>query len=166
MKTIVILASVHEYQVPGNDRNRELEMRLTYLRSKFSADIVMEEWFEAQGGSFPQALGAKSGVDWANVGAPDEPQYRTYSCSGCIKHPSYDGTLKPYDPEHDLDAPWMDEYGPFENQENREIRMAANVQAQMANHKTGLLILGITHVHSVFGKLRCLGFKVFAFSWL
>jgi hypothetical protein len=60
----------------------------------------------------------------------------------------------------------MDEYGPFENQENREIRMAANVQAQMANHKTGLLILGMTHVHSVFGKLRCLGLRVFAFSWL
>jgi hypothetical protein len=43
MKTIVILASVHEYEVLGNDRNPELEVRLTYLRSKFSADIVMEE---------------------------------------------------------------------------------------------------------------------------
>jgi hypothetical protein len=162
----VVLASVHKYQEAGNDRNSELGKRLTYLSSKFGADIVMEEWLEALGESFAQGFAAKSKLDWGNVGTPDEPQYRTYACSGCIKHPGYDGVLKPYDPEHDPDAPWMDEYGPFEKQENREIRMAANVQAEMADHKTGLLILGAAHLHSVVGKLRCLGFKVFAFSWL
>jgi len=166
MKSVVMLASVHEYQLRGNERNPELEKRLAYLISKFSADIVMEEWSEAQGESFAQGFAAKSGFDWANVGTPDEPQYRTYVCSGCIKYPGYDGTLRPYRPAGDPDAPPIDEYGPFDNQENRERRMAENVQAAMEKHETGLFILGTAHLHSVFGKLHSLGFKVAAFSWL
>lgn len=166
MKSVVMLASAHEYQVLGNDRNPGLEKRLTYLRSKFSADIVMEEWSEAQWESFARGYAAKSGLDWANVGTPDEPKYRTYVYCGCIKHPSYDGTLKSHRPAYDRDAPWMNEYGPFENQEAREVRMAANVQAEMANHTSGLLILGTAHLHSVLSKLRSLGFNVAAFYWL
>jgi hypothetical protein len=59
----------------------------------------------------------------------------------------------------------MYEYGPFENQENRERRMAENVSAEMEKYETGLFILGTAHLHSVFGKLQSLGFKVVAFSW-
>ena len=93
-----------------------------------------------------------------NVGTPDEPQYRTYD--GYIKHPGYNGTLPDYDP----DGPWLNEYGPFENQENRERRMAENLRTEMENHETGLIILGTAHLHSVFGKLQCLGFRVVAFA--
>jgi hypothetical protein len=60
----------------------------------------------------------------------------------------------------------MCEYGPFERQENRERRMAENVQAEMENYESGLFILGLAHLHSVFGKLHSLGFKITAFSWL
>jgi hypothetical protein len=60
----------------------------------------------------------------------------------------------------------MDEYGPFENQEARENRMAKNIGAEMENYETGLFIVGLAHLHSIVGKLRTSGFKVTAFSWL
>src|SRR5271157_911025 len=135
MKSVVLLATVHEFQKLGNDRNPELEKRLAYLRSKLGAHIVMEEWSETQGESFAKGFAATSGLPWANVGTPDETQYHTYNCSGCVKYPGYDGTLKPYDPARDPNAPWMNEYGPFENQENRERRMATTVQTEMKGMK-------------------------------
>jgi hypothetical protein len=64
------------------------------------------------------------------------------------------------------DAPPLSEYGPFENQEAREDRMAKNVQSAMEKYQTGLFLLGLAHLHSMIGKLRALGFKVTAFSWL
>ena len=192
MKSVVMLATLHEYQELGNARNSELEKRLDYLISKFGAQVVMEEWFEKQRESVAKpsatkkeresfarpsatkkeresfarafaerkALATKSAFHWANVGTPDEPQYRTYT--GLINYPGYDGSLQP----PDWDAPQMYEYGPFENQEIRENQMAKNVQAEMGNYESGLFILGLAHLHSVFGKLQSLGFKVTAFSWL
>jgi hypothetical protein len=166
MKSVVMLATVHEYQVLGNARNSELEKRLDFLISKFGAQNVMEEWSEKRGESFAKAFAGKkalatiSAFHWANVGTPGEPEYCTYR--GRINHPEYNGTL----PDTDWSAPEMDEYGPFENQEARENRIAMNVQAEMENDESGLLILGLAHLHSIFGKLGSLGFKVTAFSWL
>jgi len=166
MKSIVMLATVHEYQVLGNGRNSELGKRLDYLIHKFGARIVMEEWSEKRGESYAKAFAGekafatKSAFVWASVGTPDEPQYCTYR--GRINHPEYNGTL----PDPEWIAPEMDEYGPFENQETRENRMAMNVQAEMENYESGLFILGLAHLHSVFGKLQSLEFKVTAFSWL
>jgi len=166
MKSVVLLATVHEFQVLGNDRNPELQKRLAYLTSKLGVQIVMEEWSETQGESFAKEFAAATGLPWANVGTPDEPRYHTHKCSGCIKYPGYDGTLKRFDPVRDANAPWMNEYGPFENQENREHRMAMNVQTEMERYETGLFMLGTAHLHSVSSKLRSLGFEVAAFYWL
>jgi hypothetical protein len=159
MKSIVMLATVHVYQVPGHSRNSGLEERLDYLSRGFGAEIVMEEWSDKQRESVVRTFATKSGLHCANVGTPDEPQYGTYL--GPINHPEYNGTLP-----HGWNAPEMNEYGPFENQEARENRMAKNVQSEMENYEAGLFILGLAHLHSVFGKLRSLGFKVTAFSWL
>jgi hypothetical protein len=165
-KSVVMLATPHLLnRVPANDETLGLEKCLRYLRDRLRPQIVMEEWSEEKGESVAKAFAGESNpaLLWRNVGTPDQTQYRTF---GCIKHPGYHGALKPYDPEHDPDAPWMEEYGPFENQQNRECRMAENVRAEMERYETGLFVLGRAHLHSVFGKLRCLGFKVVAFSWL
>lgn len=188
MKSIVMLATVHERQVLGDARNSELETRLDYLVSKFGTQVLLEEWFEKQRESVAKAfatkkeresfakafaekkaLATKSDFHWANVGTPDEPDYRTYT--GPINCPGYDGTLQlpefaGGDELQHWKAPEMREYGPFENEETRENRMAMNVQAEMENYESGLFILGLAHLHSVFGKLRSLGFKVIALSWL
>ena len=160
MKTILMLGTAHLlHRVPGDDRTAGLEKCLDYLIRKLGAQVVMEEWSEKQKESVAMAFATKSGLHWVNVGTPDEPQYWTYA--GPINYPGYDGTLQSHDP----DAPMMNEYGPFENQGNRERRMVENVRAEMEKHGTGLFILGTAHLHSVFDKLQSLGFEVVAFSW-
>jgi hypothetical protein len=160
MKTIVMLGTAHLlHRVPGDDRTAGLEKCLDYLKCKLGTQVVMEEWSEKKKESVAKAYAPKLGLPWANVGTPDEQQYRTYT--GYINHPGYNGTL----PEYDPDAPGMNEYGPFENQENRERQMAENVRGEMEKYETGLFVLGTAHLHSMFSKLHSLGFKVVALSW-
>ena len=159
MKTIVMLGAPHlEYEVRGNDRIAGLEIRLNYLIRKLGVQVVMEEWSEKRKKSVANVVAERSKLSWANVGTPDEPQYRT--CTPYINHPGHEGAL-----EYDPDAPEMCEYGPFEKQENRERRMAENVLAEMEKYETCLFVLGTAHLHSMFGRLQSLGFKVLALSW-
>jgi hypothetical protein len=60
----------------------------------------------------------------------------------------------------------MGEYGPFENQDAREERMVQNVRAEMESYESGILVLGLAHMHSVFEKLQSSGFKVYGYSYL
>ncbi|MGO9126537.1 MAG: hypothetical protein ACLP6G_16830 [Terriglobales bacterium] len=159
MKSVIMLATIHEYQVLGNPGNPELTTRVNYLKAKLGANVVLEEWSEKQGHSAAEEFAPTLGLRWVSVGTPYEPQFRTYS--GKLNYPGYNGTLR-WDPH----APPMDEYGPFENQEARENRMAENVQAEMQDCEAGLFILGIAHMHSLFAKLLSRGFKVTGFSWL
>jgi len=119
---------------------------------------VMEEWAERHGQSVASQFAQTRQLSWANVGTPDETQFRTYT--GPVNYPGHDG------PNGDWDAPGMDQYGPYENQESRELRMAANVDAEMKSYEAGLFILGLAHMHSIFGKLRSLEFNVTGYSWL
>jgi hypothetical protein len=160
MKSVVMLATIHQYQMLGAEENSKLERCSDYLRSKFGARIVMEEWAEKLGQSVVAKWAGTLDIPWVSVGPPDEPQFRTYE--GPINYPGHDGTLQP----PDWHAPGMYEYGPFENQEARENRMAMNVQTEMENYDTGLFVLGLGHTHSVFGKLLSLGFKITCFSCL
>ena len=157
MKTVVMLATIHQAQALGNALGSPLEARLDYLKSKFGVQTVMEEWSDKKE-SLAKAFATKSGIHWTNVGTPDEPQFKTYW--GLIHYPGHNGTL-----EHDPDAPSLDEYGPFENQEARENWMADRVKVEMENYETGLFVLGVAHLHSLFAKLRSLGFKVTGYSW-
>ena len=157
-KKLVMLATIHQHQVSGSAGCADLETRLEYLRSKFDVEAIVEEWSDKKG-SCAKGFAAKSSLHWANVGTPDEPQFRTYW--GLIYYPGHNGTL-PHDPQ----APSLDEYGPFESQEARENWMVNRVQAEMANYKTGLFIIGVAHMHSLFSKLRAVGFDVAAYTWL
>jgi hypothetical protein len=103
---------------------------------------------------------AAAGLPWVNVGTPDKEQFRAYRCFP-INHPAHDGSLPP-----DEDAPGMSEYGPYDARENREKQMTQNVRTRMAAYKSGVLILGVAHLHSMFSKLRALGFSVIAYCWL
>jgi len=156
---IVILATVHEYQHLGHFLNDEFEKRLLYLKEKFDAKLVMEEWSEKKKSSFPAALASKADISWLNIGTPIEEQFRTFSYSP-VCHPAHDGTLPP-----DFDAPMLLEYGPFEKQENREVQMLQNIEAAMANVDCGILILGVAHLHSMFTKLKDATFEVVAYHW-
>ena len=68
-----MLGTVHQYQMPGNEWCSALEKRLDFLRSKFGAQIVMEEWAKKYGQSVADKFAVETGLHWANVGTPDEP---------------------------------------------------------------------------------------------
>lgn len=104
-KKLVMLATIHQHQVSGSAGCADLETRLEYLRSKFDVEAIVEEWSDKKG-SCAKGFAAKSSLHWANVGTPDEPQFRTYW--GLIYYPGHNGTL-PHDPQ----APSLDEYGPL-----------------------------------------------------
>jgi hypothetical protein len=165
VENVVMLSTTHHRQMSANDASSELGKCLDYLRLTFKeqkavdVQIVMEEWHENLGETVVKEFATKSGLQWANVGTPDEAQFRTYT--GPICFPGHNGTLQP-----DEDAPGMYEYGPFENQETREKRMVQNVGAEMENYKSRILVLGLAHMHSVFEKLQASGFKVYGYSYL
>lgn len=165
MKNVVMLATTHQSQMSTNDASLELGKCLDYLRVKFKVQVavdvqtVMEEWHEHLGETVVKEFATKRGLHWANVGTPDEEQFRTYR--GPICFPGYNGTL-----QSDGGAPAMCEYGPFENQGAREKQMVQNVRTEMTNYESGILVLGLAHMYSVFEKLQSSGFQVYGFSYL
>ena len=165
MKNVVMLATIHQYQMSGNDAGSELRKCLDYLRSQFKAQktvelqTVMEEWSKELGETVVKEFATKSGLHWASVGTPDEPRLRTYLPA--VTYPGHNGTLRP-----DHGAPPLCEYGPFQNQEAREKRIVQNVRAEMENYESGIFVLGLAHMHSVFKKLQSSGFKVYGYSCL
>lgn len=158
LKKIAMLATIHQHQQSGSTGCANLEARLEYLRSKFNIGAIVEEWSDKKE-SCAKHFALQKSLHWANVGTPDEPQFQTYW--GLIHYPGHNGTLP-----HDPDAPSLDEYGPFENQEKREDWMVHRVEAEMANYASGLFIIGVAHMHSLFAKLRAAGFDVTAYTWL
>jgi hypothetical protein len=157
-KKIVMLDTIHQHQQSGSAGCANLEARLEYLRSKFNAEAIVEEWSDKKE-SCAKIFAKQKDLHWANVGTPDEPQFKTYW--GLIYYPGHNGTLP-----HDPDAPPLDEYGPFENQEKRENWMVNKVEAEMADYASGLFVIGVAHMHSLFAKLRAAGFDVTAYTWL
>jgi hypothetical protein len=153
-KKIVLLATPHGYQQPGNPRNASLEECLRYLSRKFKVQVVLEQWSETRGSSFAETLAPKLGLDFANVGTPDVGPFRT--CWPQISHPAHDGTL-PYDP----DAPTiLHEYGPLDAQNAREQQMLRNIREKMEDYTVGIFIVGIAHTHSLHSQLVSRGFDV------
>lgn len=159
VKQIIMFATAHQYQQNGHFLNAEFEARLRYLHKNFSYEIILEEWAQNQPESLAHSLAPQLELSWENVGTPHEQQFSTYTNPVC--HPGHDGTL-----ESDSDAPHLSEYGPYEQQENREKRMVENIMTKMSKHEVGLFIFGIAHLHSLFGKLQSAGFTVTAYHWL
>jgi hypothetical protein len=147
-----------------NDARLELGKCLHYLKVKFKiqeavdVQIVMGEWHENLGETVVREFAAKSGLHRANIGTPYEEQFRTFR--GPICFPGHNGTL-----QSDEDASETHEYGPFENQDAREKQMVQNVRTEMTNYESGILVLGLAHMHSVFEKLQSSGFQVYGFSY-
>jgi hypothetical protein len=157
---VVVFGTVHKFQMMGDKNNPELEKRLSFLINKFSVTTLMEEWTESQPPSYLNELAMKRLLPYKNVAPPPEGKFRSYE-NHDVRHPSHEGALGPCD-----DAPAMSEYGPIENHENRERQMIRNVRSQMENHKVGLVVVGLAHLHSVSIKLGKASFSVSAYSWL
>ncbi len=158
-KRVVVLGTIHEYQLAGRPLNSELCSRIEFLVSQFEATAVLEEWTE-NGSQSCVALNFKDKFEYANVGTSSEGEFGTYVCHP-VNHPAHDGILGVCN-----DAPSMSEYGPLDHQENREIQMLQNIDRAMAKHHVGLFVVGLAHLHSMSMKLKTAKFNVNTFSWL
>ena len=158
-KRVVLLGTIHEYQIAGRPLNSELCSRIQFLISQFAATTVLEEWTE-NGSLSCIDLNLKDKFKYANVGTSSEGEFSTYVCHP-VNHPAHDGILGVCD-----EAPSMSEYGPLDHQENREIRMLQNIDRAMGNHHVGLFVVGLAHLHSMSMKLKAAKFNVNAYSWL
>lgn len=158
MKRVAAFGTAHGLQEKGDSRNPELQSRLSYLIRQFAATIIMEEWATDRPSSLASTL-ANDHIAYTNVGTPPEEQFRTFA-NAPINYPGHDGTLGPCE-----DAPQFYEYGPLDKQENREARMVQNIQDAMKDHRVGLFIVGLAHLHSISAKLRAAGFNVAAYTW-
>lgn len=158
-KRVVVLGTIHEYQLAGRPLNSQLCARIQFLIDRFAATTILEEWTDNESQSCVP-VNFKDRLEYANVGTSSDGGFRTYICHP-VNHPAHDGILGFCD-----DAPSMSEYGPLDNQENREIRMLHIIERQMAKHHVGLLIVGLAHLHSLSMKLKTAKFNVSAYSWL
>jgi hypothetical protein len=149
----------HNVQRDGDAQNIAFKSRLSHLVQNFTVTILMEEWTVSQAPSFTSRFATDNGLAYSNVGTPKEDEFATFLID-LISHPGHTGTLGP-----NFEAPSMREYGPLENQENRERRMLENVRSCMAEHKAALVIVGLAHLHSISMKLSQ-QFTVTAYSWL
>jgi len=110
--------------------------------------------------SLASALAGSLNISYKDVGTPQEDQFQSF-CNAPINYPGHNGTLGPCQ-----DAPPFLEYGPLGKQENREQRMAHNIQDEMKNHSVGLFIVGLAHLHSMSKRLNQAGFNVAAYFWI
>jgi hypothetical protein len=156
MKRIIVFGTDHDRQEEGRDANAGLEQQLVYLIREFAVTIVMEEWSDRRDRSFVDTrCGGNWELPYKNVGTPSsDGQFQTI-IPPQVRHPGHDGTLLA-----DEGAPALTEYGPLDKQENREVRMVENIKNQMLDHRVGLLIVGLGHLHSISRKLQDAGFNV------
>ena len=160
MKRLVILATAHEFQLVGHPLNRDLGTRVEYLCQAFNTQLVMEEWTEKKESFLQSFIRARAPLVWENVGTPDTEEFSTYHVPP-LNHPSHDGTLPA-----DEDAPLIAEYGPYRQQENRERQMVENICSEMEQHDSGLFVVGVAHLHSLFTKLKNRDFEVVGYAWM
>lgn len=58
------------------------------------------------------------------------------------------------------------EYGPLDVQEKREQKMLQNIDEAMQDHRVGLFVVGLAHLHSMAMKLHARQYRVAAYTWL
>jgi hypothetical protein len=158
-RRLVLLGVAHIVQDVGHAQNDEFKRRLSFLADSYDATTILEEWADDRPASLASAF-AKGRMDYRNVGTPPESRFKTFANAPII-YPGHDGTLGPCP-----DAPPMMEYGPLDSQENRELEMLKNIEEAMQNHRVGLFIVGLAHLHSMSMKLQGAQYRVAAYTWL
>ncbi len=117
----------------------EIKNALELIIAKTQPEVVLEEWSVTQ--LEPTGAAAVSealGKPWRSIGTADESQFGTFGPSSAVDFPT---------------SANINRYGPFDAQERRECAMREKVIREIANFRTGILIFGLAHPHSMSGKL-------------
>ena len=153
-KQVIALGTYHEAQRIGHELNSKFAAVVSLVSESHGAQILLEEWWYHADQSFASTL-ATSGLEWKNVGTPEETRFET-SVGGLNCHP----------PTYDPTKPNLQEYGPLDAQERRESYMIERIGVFMEPYEVGLFIVGLAHLHSILCKLRVAGFDARGYSWI
>ena len=98
----------------------------------------------------PSAAKSCLGTRYLNVGTPPIGELKTADAW--------------FDPSKDPPMV-INRYGPIEIQIRREHLMVEAIKTVMAGRETGLMVVGMAHLHSLSEKLTQSGFEVEGFHW-
>lgn len=102
--------------------------------------IGLEEWSTTrQDRSGFKSVCDTKGVPWADIGTPATEEYTTHDVTLALDFP---GSAN------------IRQHGPFDIQESREELMRSNVISAMSAHDSGVLVVGVAHLHSMSMKLK------------
>jgi hypothetical protein len=147
---IVLMGTTHEVQENDYQGTHEFKKVLVYLCRKFPVRVIMEEWTERKGDTVGKRLASEQNLEWVNVGTPSTRELKTFD-------PWFDPSEDP--------PMLINRYGPADIQTRREGLMLDAMQAAMRNRETGMMIVGMAHLHSMAEKLVRLGFEIEGFHW-
>jgi hypothetical protein len=147
MKKIIVVGTTHDEQRASNI-GTVLEKRLDYI-TKNHATIIIEEWTYGDFSTIGSRIAEAKSLEWCNAGTPLDEEFETF-----LPQPLWiDGDCLTHHP-----------YGPMSAQIKREAYMIKEIMRSMTDHKTGIFICGMAHLHSICEKLYLAGFNVEGFS--
>jgi hypothetical protein len=122
-----------------SDMPIEIKNALGLIIADVQPDVVLEEWSLTQ----PEASGAAAvsdslGIPSRSIGTPNEPGLATFGFERALDFPS---------------SANIAQYGPFDAQEKRERIMWDNIVREMATSRSGVVVIGLAHLHSLSFKL-------------
>lgn len=151
-KSILVIATAHDFQVVGNPWETLFREMLASVVNTYDIQIILEEWNDNRGTAIASTLETAQ-LRWKNVGTQNLAEYDT-SKAGYIN-------FDPWRATHLM----FREY-PYEVQEKREQFMVKRIVELMAGYERGLFVVGMDHLHSCMTKLRLANFDVKGGNWL
>jgi hypothetical protein len=135
-KHIVLFGTGHWKNV---DIPPDIRGSLVVLIDKFCPDVALEEWSITQDvGSGASLVCASKNIPWENIGTPPVEKFCTYGHDAAADFPGPANVIR---------------YGPLAAQEMREEFMCENIRTAMGSHQSGLVVVGVAHLHSMLMKL-------------
>lgn len=135
MKKLILFGTRHytPTKVP-----KGIQDTLNTILDKFAPQVVLEEWSEILGQSAASEIASAHHVSWKNIGTPQRPELKSFGIEGALDFP---------------ESANIQRYGPLASQEKRENLMCDNIIAAMSAYETGVVVIGLGHLHSMMVKL-------------
>ena len=135
MKKLILFGTRH-YE--ATDLPESIRNTLNVIITKFIPQVVLEEWSVMRGQSGAWAVAAAHEVTWKSIGTHPTPELTPYGNDAALDFPN---------------SANIQRYGPLLSQERRENLMCTNIATAMSLYETGVLVIGLGHLHSMMMKL-------------
>ena len=135
MKKLILFGTRHydATNLPESIRNT-----LNVIITEFTPEVVLEEWSVVRSQSGASAVAQGRDVSWKSIGTPPTPELESYGNDEALDHPM---------------SANIQRYGPLNSQEKREKLLSKNIVNAMSAYETGVVVIGLAHLHSMMMRL-------------